>query len=289
MGEQLGRLIVKNGQTITYDQICNSIHMLDSDIVYIGGSIVEGSICEISKGMGNCYSDIDVFIIREHSKFLESSCVYDDTVRKTFFCNDFSVGLDVEIYDMEYVEDFIIALDTIEISTNGRIGNSFANHLRYGNELSFINTFLARLFNSIPIYKKDDYDKLIKKINFSKFLEIMTAQTIVETDGIIYDVYGNIDSDQIDVALHCARNVMLNVMKIILMRNGCFVDREKWVYLKFYNICVQKKELLPFYDVCLMLFRGNLLDKNQCRKLIDMSINASKREIEKIVLGECAL
>ena len=34
------------------------------DIVYIGGSLVDGTVNPLSEGMGNESSDVDVFVIR---------------------------------------------------------------------------------------------------------------------------------------------------------------------------------------------------------------------------------
>lgn len=284
-----GKLIVGDEIQIAFDEICNSVCASDTDIVYLGGSLIEGRISSLSKGMGNRYSDIDVFIIRDHLQFLQTDCVYDDVVRKTFFCNDLPIGLDVEVYDKEYVDSLISAIDAIEINSATRIANVFSKYLNHGDEITFINSFLCRLSNSICVCRNENYNKLLSKINLQKFLDILKDLTIIETDDIFYDLYGNLDSNQLDVALYCARKVVLNVMRIVLMNNGCFSDREKWVFLKFQNMSMQENEFMPFYENACILFRGGLQDDMYCRQVIEKSIHASKKEIEKIVLGECAL
>lgn len=67
---------------IKYSDIISKLSLHNNDIAYISGSLVEGVLDEFGKGMGNQYSDIDVFIIREHSLFVETESIYCDQYKK---------------------------------------------------------------------------------------------------------------------------------------------------------------------------------------------------------------
>ena len=54
------------------------------DIVYIGGSLVDGSVNPLSGGMGNESSDVDVFIIKGGADFRDSESEYKESIKKTF-------------------------------------------------------------------------------------------------------------------------------------------------------------------------------------------------------------
>lgn len=118
-------LLIDDSRWISFEEICDSICVSNKDVVYIGGSLVEGHINPLSFGMGNKFSDVDVFIIREHNAFLKTACVYDDNVRRTFFCEKKQCGFDVEVYDKDFVNVFAEVLNRVEVAPNERINNVF--------------------------------------------------------------------------------------------------------------------------------------------------------------------
>lgn len=51
--------------TIAKKDILEILNYKKEDIIFLGGSLIEGSINKFSKGMGNKLSDIDVFILSD--------------------------------------------------------------------------------------------------------------------------------------------------------------------------------------------------------------------------------
>lgn len=274
---------------IRFDEICDGVHAGEKDVVYIGGSLVEGQINQFSAGMGNKFSDIDIFIIRDHDAFVNTEAVYDDNVRKTFFCEKKQIGFDVEVYDKDFVVALIEALNKVEMNPNERINNIFQQYLPDGNSLDLLNTFLCRLHNSICLKGEALYREIQDSMKYQKFLDIMTNKTIVSIDNIYDDVRGNLEVGQLDVALYCVRRIILSVMFVALMKNGVFADREKWIPLKFKNLCMMDNSYAELKKVFDVLFRGNLLDDESCIKSIESAMMISKDVIEAILIEELKL
>lgn len=278
-------IIIDDGRKVFFDEICERVNASTKDIVYLGGSIIEGQVNHIAAGMGNKYSDVDVFIIRDHDEFINTVGVYEEAVRKTFFCENLPLGLDVEVLDKQYIESLANAIHKASIDPNGKVANVFKKLLPAGNSIEFINTILCRLKNSICIHGNGEYEGICSSIDFSKFLDLMIAQKIVAIDNKFDDVEGNLSVGQLDTALICIRRIVLSVMETVLMSQGFFSDREKWVQLKFKNLCLQDSSYSMFWEKAFELFRGDLSDDALCEAVISESIHMSKRTIERILLG----
>lgn len=274
---------------IGFEEILDSIQTMDEDIVYIGGSLVEGQLNPLSSGMGNIFSDVDVFIIREHSDFLKTDCVYDNNVRKAFFREIKQRGFDIEVYDKAFVIALMEALERIQLDPQERIYNIFSKYLPKECNFELLNTFLCRLYNSICIKGKGPYRELRNNIRYRKFLDLMANNTIVSVDNIYDDVQGNIEAGQLDVALYCARRIVLNVMFVVLMKEGIFTDREKWIPLKFQNLCLAKDTFTELYEAYRNLFRGELFHDGKCKKVIVEAMSVSKQIIETVLMEELQL
>lgn len=52
------------------------------DIVYIGGSLVDGTVNPLSEGMGNESSDVDVFVIKGGLDFGDSESEYTESIKR---------------------------------------------------------------------------------------------------------------------------------------------------------------------------------------------------------------
>ncbi len=120
-------------------------------------------------------------------------------------------------------------------------------------------------------------------------LDLLISKTIVSIDNIYDDVQGNVEAGQLDVALYCARRIVLNVMFVVLMKNGIFIDREKWVSLKFSNLCKVNKSFSVLNNTFKVLFRGDLRQEIECNKAIVDEMSVSKQVIETILMEELQL
>ena len=129
---------------IKYSDIISKLSLHNNDIAYISGSLVEGVLDEFGKGMGNQYSDIDVFIIREHSLFVETESIYCDQYKKTTFIDDSFIALDVEIIDLDYINALAEAIKVAHRCSSTKIKNALSsNGLKFENLIE-VNSQIGR-------------------------------------------------------------------------------------------------------------------------------------------------
>lgn len=263
--------IKKRNESIDIEYIREELEIFETDIIYIGGSLIEGEINPNSLGMGNILSDIDFFIIREHENFMKTKCIYDDNYKKTLFIK--KLKSDIEIFDKSFIKLLINQINDIKYDTKTRI----ANIIKLDISLSDINEFLCRLYNSICLYNNKDYIKLKKVINNYKFLELYSIDCLNLIENEIDDVVGNLNEKQYDVALHCMRSVFINFSRYFIMKNSEYIDRDKWVFLKLFNIISENyhNDIKVYYDI---LFCSNI--KNNKEKVILDSLNFVRKKLE---------
>lgn len=262
---------------------------LKDDIIYFGGSLVEGEVGCFSNGMGNDFSDIDVFIIREHTEFCSTVAVYQEEIRKIYFINTLRVGIDVEVFDSDYVSSLTDAIANIKLETNTRTYNVLKEYLPHGGDITLVNTFLNRLRNSVCVFNQNAYLSLISNIDFAKFLKLRISNIIALVDNNIPDVIGNLKIETIDVALFCIREIIIQVMTIALANEGLFVDRNKWVSLKFYNMSINKGKYISLRNCYFKIFRCDTTDSALCLTTINAAVKSIKQTIEDILMEDFEL
>lgn len=273
----------KLGKSISIKEILNSIEYCEKDIVYIGGSLIEGIIEPCSKGMGNKYSDLDVFIIREHSDFLRTDCVYSGKVKKTCFNVVNGIGCDIEIYDIERILQVIESISKAEIQEDERV----LNYIKYpkGWDLWTLNSFYNRIHSSICIFGETKYLCLKENLKIQKFMEIYKYHLLNEIDNKIDDVKGNIDCNELFTALLCMRDICNDLMWLILLNSQIMCDRKKWIWLKYNNYVTGNDEKKEFYEKVKYILFGSIPEKELESTLVEF-MSQIEHEIENILVGE---
>lgn len=283
------RTISHKNKVYSYNELLSELKPHQNDVVYLAGSIVEGATAPYSFGMGNELSDIDVFIIREHDRFEATAADYVYKTKKIYFLNNILNGLDIEIFDSDYVTQLTAAIKNSKVKHNERISSVFQKKLEDNNSFEEINSFLCRLKYSICIYNFDKYNEVVSNIDFEHFSNIYINHLVTNVDNILPDVYGNLEWCQFDVALYCMRNLCFYVMKIVLSKEGVFVDRSKWVPLKMRNMVYSKPLYLNIWKDYVSLFRSDISDDKACKNMILNVLADLKQEIEKVLLGGVSL
>lgn len=273
--------IKKIGKKINLKDVEKSIKLFDDDIVYFGGSLIEGEINKNSKGMGNVYSDLDMFIIRETTKFSETDATYENDFKKTTFVRVSDMGVDVEIFNYKYILKLISNLNDVKLDLNVRIDNLLNENI----SLQEINTFLCRLKYSINLVNKNKYDDLLDKIDFNKFLYIYKESLYNSWDNKLDDTLGNLKEQQYNVALHCCRMMFIEFSKYYLAENLEFIDREKWIFLKILNIANAIGDI-KFEDKYNELFCSDIRDNKKKEKVIKNSLAFMKEKMDEFTLSE---
>ena len=87
--------ITKINKTIDLNILRERLNLFSDDVAYIGGSLIDGQINKYSEGLGNKYSDLDIFIIRESSKFKDSDSTYAGKFKKIDFLELPDYGIDI--------------------------------------------------------------------------------------------------------------------------------------------------------------------------------------------------
>ncbi|MCL2717463.1 MAG: hypothetical protein FWE14_01595 [Lachnospiraceae bacterium] len=269
-------------EKITFDEILHSISVVENDIVYLSGSLIEGYMNEFSKGMGNLYSDIDVFVIRDSEKFKMTDSVYETDVNKTFFCD--KNGLDIEVFDKSYVQSLSDVLSKLRVEKGVRVFNILKEKLDRGNDNIFINSFLNRFLYSICIYNEKSYQELQSQINYSNYLKLKQCSLINIIDNLYDDVKGNLFVREADAALQIFRMMIMSLLEVVLAKEEIFVDRDKWVALKFINVTKSKMKYNNIYNMYMDIFRGDLIDNDKCLEKIEYYLPHLEEELEKILL-----
>lgn len=276
-------------ETISFAEIVGVIQPLANDVVYLGGSIIEGGVDKYSMGMGNNYSDIDVFIIRDHNDFTSTEAVYNESSRKTYFVDGVLNGLDIEVYDFNFVSFLTAALKEYKPQADMRNKNSVKTLLPVGYNIDFLSTFLNRLMNSVCIFNNKSYESIKSKIDFNKYCTIKRDSLLVFLDNAYPDVEGNIEAGQNDVALYCMREIFLMLVGAVLANEGILFDRTKWLPVKlknYTNLTGKYKQLWLNY---LLLFKADLHSKDSCTSIIKDAMEFCKGVTEDILLGDLKL
>lgn len=276
--------ITKINKTIDLNILRERLNLFSDDVAYIGGSLIDGQINKYSEGLGNKYSDLDIFIIRESSKFKDSDSTYAGKFKKIDFLELPDYGIDIEIYDRDFIENLILSISRIEFDLNQRVTNSFLidDSFNYTD----ISTFFNRFRNSICIFNEDEFNLLKNKLTLSKWLELQKYSIINSIENLYADILGNLDSENFDVAVICTREAYLLLVKYIVFSLGDTVDRDKWLPIKLRNIVKYNpfyQELEHAYNV---LFFGDLSDHNSKMNVCQDSVRFIQKCLEEEMMGD---
>lgn len=273
--------IEKLDKSVFLSDVEKCIELLENDIVYFGGSLIEGKLNKNSKGMGNMYSDLDMFIIRDEEKFCETVATYKDKFKKTTFIKVNGINIDVEIFNYKHIRKLIDELNNAKLDLNTRIDNLLNTSLT----LQEMNTFLCRLKYSVNFVNKEGYNNLLNEINFNKFLKIYKESLYNSFDNKLDDTLGNLKEKQYDVALHCCRMMFIEFSKYYLAENLEFIDREKWIFLKILNTAgaIGDEKIGEKYND---LFCSNIRDNKDKEKVIRDSLAFMKEKMDEFTLSE---
>ena len=217
--------------------ILKKVPFLDDDIVFLSGSIIEGIQNQSSQGMGNMYSDLDVFILRNDKNFDEKlEVVYDQVaVLKTFYNID-DVNIDVEVYKKSTIEKIIRSLNECSFDSNIRTPNQIKFYDGFNQRL-FV-TFMHRFINSLVIYNEKEYLEMKDSLAFDNFYRYYIRMCINRVDMNYEDVVGNLNKGEYEVAAIVAREILIETAKAFIGFNEETIDRLKWIPLKLRNLAL---------------------------------------------------
>ncbi|MBP3727370.1 MAG: hypothetical protein J6H22_00395, partial [Pseudobutyrivibrio sp.] len=232
-------------QPLPYMNLVEVLNVQDDDVVYVGGSLVEASVNKYSGRVGNRLSDLDVFILRKHERYKETSATYITDICRTDFVSCFGINCDVEVYDMDIIKEIIDGVNNIRFEEKERILNCIKMPKGYSFEK--INEFLTRFFYSIPIYNIEYYNWLKNVIDINAFFKLKEYYCIQVIDNMKEDIWGNVEVGEYTTALMLCREAIYRFIEYIFSREKIFNDRRKWAWIKIENLSNDKKEYSDVY------------------------------------------
>ncbi|QOW60934.1 hypothetical protein [Treponema pedis] len=233
-------LFPKLNKKIDYNSLVENLHPLENDMIFIAGSLVEEKVNINSKGMGNIFSDIDIFILRNTDKDREFDISiegYDYKSVKIDFKRINDINIDIEYYRQEDIYNLIQQLNKVDFLNCNR-SRRLKTWIKLPNGiiLDRFLSFLHRLYYSISIYNIYDLEILKKSINYKNYFKFSAQYYIQMMDMRYDDVLGNIKYGDQYVAVQEAREMLTYCMAAYIFSYEESIDRLKWVPLRLKNI-----------------------------------------------------
>ncbi|HEL1773397.1 hypothetical protein QE612_06645 [Streptococcus suis] len=269
---------------INLSKLHDTFPIYSTDIIYLSGSLIDGEINKYSTGMGNKKSDLDLFVVRDSDLFKNTSCIYEQTFRKTDFISLDSWEVDIEVYDKNFIEKLKKHISLIRLNANLRVDNI----MKLSNEISeaTITSFFNRLYNSICIQNEKDYQDLITQLDIESWINLKKVSIVNNIENIYSDIIGNIDEENYEVALLCARQAFMLLVQYIVFSIGDFIDREKWIPIKIKNIVKYHAEYSDLIKVYNLLFFSDLNDNKMKKNISEYTIRYIQGKIEEESMRE---
>lgn len=206
-------------ERIEKEEILNNIEIKGYyDVVYFAGSLAEG--------IGNEYSDIDVYVITsdlpDSSKMEGRVDNKENYLINNFFLKDRRV--DVEYWDIKEVEEIIEKLKKSEMYSNQFLLND--------DEIDFLHRFKY----AIPIKGEENYFEIKNKIEFQNFDMGLTYKFLGLYEGTIEDIEGCIIGEDYSTALKCVSIALDRILQAYLCSMSETNPRNKWIFRKLKKV-----------------------------------------------------
>lgn len=268
--------------TINTEEILEILDYENKDLIFLGGSLIEGSINKLSKGMGNKLSDIDAFILSDNINKVERSAQdYDWEHLRVRFKRLHGISVDIEIYSKQLILDLIRQLNEYKFSDEVRTFNI----LNLPSDFDILNftSFIHRFLNGQPIHNENLYDEIRNNLNEDNYYKLLTRMAVNNVDVKYEDVVGNIESGQMEVAVTTAREILLETIKAYIFYNKTSLDRDKWIPLKIKNLAEYDEGSQEIYKKFKKLYFEEKLDSvKSLRANAERIIDFSNEIINKI-------
>jgi hypothetical protein len=231
--------ILDNEYKIPYSFFMEHSYASENDIVIVGGTLIEG--------IGNSYSDIDVYVITDrfrrksdidickHHRVLthDRSIIRSDSEEhQIFLIQSILPGSHIKV-DFEYrtydeIENLFLRVDEIfEYATRNLI--LLTKQITDREEC-----FIHRIFNCVPIYNTDGFSGLLKKVDIAKY-SYLAYRWVASDFSVLMDIIGAWTKNELDRAVELARNNLIMQMMSCLHICGVTNTDPKWLLTYLYK------------------------------------------------------
>jgi hypothetical protein len=274
--------ILKERYNITNSELLEKVRGNIDDCVFLAGSIIESQNMPYSDGMGNKLSDIDVFLLTDDlTRFKDSAYDYSDY--RMDFVQLKDVKLDIEIYKKSFMIGGLKQLVDLKFEQGVRALNliKVSKHISIQRFLSFVHRMLT---GSIIAGKELESFKN-NGILRGNYFRILSRLAIGDMEGNYDDAIGNLDRNNLGVALFVARGILIDTVKLYLYSHKISLDRDKWVLLKLENLAKENEEAKAFYDKVFRFYYSSVVEqkdlKNNIESILDFSNNTIRNYSKK--------
>lgn len=262
-------------------EIKKKARLLNQDVAFLCGSIIEGQNNKFSEGMGNSTSDIDLYIIRDSNDLEKEIYEINSMIYKSNIFSVSGYSIDVKIFNYNDISELVTSFSNIVIKENTRIENSFIPPEKF--DVYSTNSFVHRINHSICINNKDKFKYIRDSIIKSKWNSLMILHNQNKIDSSYEDVIGNLEESNIEVALYSIRKMFYYAVGIYLYHMEDSYDREKWVCLKLLNY--HRMQPSKANEILVNIYEEIVLMKKEDNRNLEDKIIQSTKEIDKFILN----
>ncbi len=294
---------IHNGkQLLPYEYFLENSYISDGDIVIVSGTLVEG--------IGNVFSDIDVYVITDklrikseitvenhHRVFTRDRTIlrHDSDDEEVFLIQsiypDTGIKVDFEYRTFTEVDELFNTIDSI-------FNYASENLILLTKCISARDECLVhRLLNGIIVYNENAYNKMMVRFDLQKYSYI-TYRWVASDFSVLMDIIGASDKGEYDRATELARINMITQMMGYLHIRGVTNTDPKWL-LTYMNSNKQVDSNIKDEFISLYYF-NNIVDGASSKieyikktlDLVDTMYSASVRFLDECDLypsGEYAL
>lgn len=225
------------------EKIIEDLNLNKEDIIYISGSLIEG--------IGNKYSDLDIFIITQNIDRVNlTKYDYDEKKLKTVFREYVGEKCDIEIYDLATVEKNINILNDYDFY-DVRVANIFKDI----DSIKFLS-FLHRLLVGDPINNLQRFKLLREKINEERYYQLLKLFYQNQIENSYDDLVGNMEEKNYMTTILLGNVIVPSLIAYYLASKKVSIDRRKWSYIKLLKLSeldLEAKKMLEKFEEFIML------------------------------------
>lgn len=257
---------------ISKKQILDTFGYGSEDLIYVGGSLIEG--------LGNNYSDLDVFVLTKDLNNHDITADYKFSSTKVAFSRIEGINCDIEYWPLPVIEDLFTQFNQMDFSdTSVRVVNQLSIDTSADQLVSTVN----RLINGVAIYNEEKVTQLIQSLKIEHFYRWMVRYYVNCVDNSFDDIIGNLEAGQYEVSVMVAREMCLALIRAYLYSKEIAIDRDKWIYPKLAKLAEtdsQAKKVLK--DFTYLYFQFPLQEKEDYKNNVETMVRFSHKIIQMI-------
>lgn len=218
---------------LSTEKILDIVPTMDSDVVFLSGSIIEG--------FGNKGSDLDVYIINREDQHI----IPNDIPFK-----EFPFGTEYTFLGHEILISVMLISENNLIKHLGKV-NSMLERKQIGSLDKKSIELYHRVYNGVPLKGETIFREYSVLLNFHNFSQSLHDNRTSYSENRQEDAVGALESGDIYTAFISARISLETAVEALLYLKGETNPSDKWLFRKLFKHYSQNvewvKEFLDLY------------------------------------------